>query len=116
MRRRIRKVLKLGDDGGAVVALQAALQARGYFKDGATYVDGIFGNGTEVAVKAVQQLAKDKGAVAGIEADGVVREKTLEVLASDLLVDISQLPDKYWPTAEAAMAAQAVPNDPLDRC
>src|SRR5277367_582764 len=62
--------LKINSAGDAVVALQQALQAKG-FSPGA--VDGLFGPGTEAAVLAFQRSE-------GLAADGVVGPATAAAL------------------------------------
>ena len=67
-------VLKKGSKGDEVVTLQKKLKQWGYY-DGA--VDGIFGSGTEKAVKYFQRKN-------GLTADGVVGSKTAAALGMTL--------------------------------
>ena len=73
-------VLRIGDEGRAVTALQAALLERG-FNPG--LVDGEFGGGTQAAVLAFQNSE-------GLLADGVAGPRTQAALG---LVDSPELPD-----------------------
>ncbi|HMA10036.1 MAG TPA: peptidoglycan-binding domain-containing protein [Ramlibacter sp.] len=73
-------VLRLGDKGQAVKALQAALLERG-FNPG--LVDGEFGGGTQAAVMAFQRSE-------GLLADGIAGPRTQAALG---LVDSPELPD-----------------------
>jgi putative chitinase len=73
-------VLRIGDKGKAVRALQAALLERG-FNPGA--IDGEFGGGTEAAVMAFQKSAH-------LLADGIAGPRTLFALQ---LADSPDLPD-----------------------
>ena len=70
-------VLKSGTQGEAVKGIQERLQTLGYYTG---KIDGDFGSGTKAAVQAFQE-------VNGLEADGVVGAKTLNVLYSDSAVD-----------------------------
>lgn len=63
-------ILRLGTRGPAVFWLQTRLQATGFFRGS---VDGIFGEATEIAVKAAQEKFK-------LTADGVVGPATWRVL------------------------------------
>ena len=63
------KLLKINSRGEDVKKLQTRLKELGYF----IQVDGIFGRGTESAVKSEQQMAR-------ISPDGIVGEKTWNVL------------------------------------
>jgi peptidoglycan L-alanyl-D-glutamate endopeptidase CwlK len=81
-------VLRIGDDGRAVKALQAALLERG-FNPGR--VDGEFGGGTQAAVLAFQRSE-------GLLADGIAGPRTQAALG---LVDSPELPD-----ASAEMTVQ----------
>jgi hypothetical protein len=63
------RMLKLGDKGDAVTALQAALVGAGLKID----IDGDFGKQTETAVRRLQKAGK-------IAVDGVVGQSTLELL------------------------------------
>lgn len=65
-------ILKKGDSGMAVSALQSALISRG-FPCGSTGVDGKFGNATLSAVKQFQQYS-------GLTVDGIVGPKTWAAL------------------------------------
>ena len=67
-------LLKLGSRGDSVKALQEQLQQLGYSPG---VPDGIFGQLTEEAVKALQRAA-------GITADGVVGPTTLTAIAKML--------------------------------
>ena len=62
-------IIKKGSRGDAVKKLQTALNALGYGNSGTQSVDGIFGDGTESAVKAFQRAM-------GIAADGQVGPDT----------------------------------------
>lgn len=66
-------LLKKGDKGDAVTALQLLLQLRGVVKFGV--IDGIFGDKTEKSVKEFQQLR-------GIYPDGMVGAKTWPALTA----------------------------------
>ena len=66
-------LLKKGDRGDAVTALQLLLQLRGVVKFGV--IDGIFGDKTEKSVKEFQQLR-------GIYPDGMVGAKTWPALTA----------------------------------
>jgi putative chitinase len=68
---RARPVLRKGDHNSDVTALQTALSAHGYQMS----ADGIFGPGTEAAVKRFQQSR-------GLSADGVVGGQTWVALGS----------------------------------
>lgn len=63
------KLIRKGDRGALVVALQTSLKALGH----AVEVDGVFGPATEQAVKALQ------GGF-GIPADGIAGPKTREAI------------------------------------
>ena len=67
-------VLKKGSSGSEVTTLQKKLKQWGYY-DGA--VDGIFGSGTEKAVKYFQRKN-------GLTADGIVGTKTAAALGMTL--------------------------------
>jgi len=92
-------MLQIGDAGDAVVALQQALQAKG-FSPGA--VDGQYGNGTQAAVIAFQNSA-------GLLADGVAGPRTLHALG---LAESDALPDA---TAQMTVqvASQMCPSTPI---
>ena len=66
-------LLKKGDRGDAVTALQLLLQLRGVVKFGV--IDGIFGDKTEKSVKEFQELV-------GIYPDGMVGAKTWPALTA----------------------------------
>ena len=66
-------LLKKGDEGDAVTALQLLLQLRGVVKFGK--VDGVFGERTEKSVKELQQAR-------GIYPDGMVGAKTWPALTA----------------------------------
>ena len=66
-------LVKKGDRGDAVTALQLLLQLRGVVKFGV--IDGIFGDKTEKSVKEFQQLR-------GIYPDGMVGAKTWPALTA----------------------------------
>ena len=66
-------LLKKGDKGDAVTALQLLLQLRGVVRFGV--IDGIFGDKTEKSVKEFQQLR-------GIYPDGMVGAKTWPALTA----------------------------------
>lgn len=70
--------LEPGDEGPEVLALQEALDARGYWLG---TPDGTYGELTEQAVLAVQGAA-------GLERDGVAGEATLAALADGALPDV----------------------------
>ena len=61
--------IKKGAKGNAVKAIQYALNQLGYGNSGTSKVDGIFGSGTQKAVKAFQKAM-------GISADGIVGKNT----------------------------------------
>jgi peptidoglycan L-alanyl-D-glutamate endopeptidase CwlK len=92
-------MLQLGDSGDAVVALQQALQQKG-FSPGA--IDGQYGNGTQAAVIAFQNSE-------GLLADGVAGPRTLFALG---LAASGDLPDD---TARMTvqLASQMCPNTPI---
>ena len=69
-------ILGIGDRGHAVETLQGALQAHGYDLEYCGGADGIFGEGTEYAVKAYQREH-------GLTADGVVGEDTWTSLTNN---------------------------------
>lgn len=62
--------LRSGDSGEAVAALQTRLQQLGYYSGA---IDGVFGDGTEAAVRAFQ-------AARGLEVDGIAGVATREAL------------------------------------
>ena len=64
-----RPILRLGDDGDQVAALQAVLAAKGF----AIPTDGHFGVATDTAVKQFQQSR-------GLQADGVAGPRTWQAL------------------------------------
>ncbi|MFG2193402.1 protein kinase [Streptomyces sp. NPDC048639] len=66
------RLTQKGDKGRSVVSLQCILQARGY-DIGSGGVDGVFGKGTEAAVKQFQQSR-------ALEADGKVGDNTWTAL------------------------------------
>ena len=68
----VRPVLRLGDRGDAVVALQQLLKDRGFF---AGAIDGDFGAMTQRALIAAQRQL-------GLEADGVVGPATWNALGA----------------------------------
>lgn len=61
--------IKKGAKGNGVKAIQYALNQLGYGNSGTSKVDGIFGSGTQSAVKAFQKAM-------GISADGIVGKNT----------------------------------------
>ena len=68
--------MKYGDRGVMVVTLQQALQREGLLPKNTAKVkhdDGIFGKGTKLAVMLAQKAN-------GLVADGIVGDKTKEVL------------------------------------
>ena len=67
-------VLKKGSKGDEVVTLQKKLKQWGYYSGA---VDGVFGSGTEKAVKYFQQKN-------GLTADGIVGAKTAAALGMTL--------------------------------
>lgn len=69
----VRRTLRRGSQGDDVAELQEMLNARGY---DCGKVDGIFGKGTEAAVKAFQKAN-------GLDADGVVGRKTWAALETE---------------------------------
>ncbi len=79
-----RPILRSGTQGADVSELQAALKLLGYF-DGS--VDGVFGNGTAIAVSQFQQAA-------GLEPDGVVGSATW---------------NRLFPTTEPAQSSSTAP-------
>ncbi len=83
-------VLKKGTRGEDVFALQYLLRARGY----SIVVDGIFGSGTESAVKAFQQAN-------GLVVDGIVGSQTW----SKLIITV-----KYGSRGDAVRAVQRLLN------
>jgi hypothetical protein len=70
--------LKRGSRGEAVKSLQRGLAAAGFAVD----IDGVFGQGTEAAVKEFQRRK-------GLTPDGVVGPKTLEALGSGPSSDVT---------------------------
>ena len=66
-------LLKRGSRGQAVKDVQCGLNDKGFGQIG---VDGIFGAGTEKAVKRFQKAS-------GLAADGIVGPNTLKVLQAD---------------------------------
>jgi hypothetical protein len=72
----VRRTLRRGSQGDDVAELQTMLNARGY---DCGKVDGIFGKGTEAAVKAFQ---RDNG----LDADGVVGRKTWAALEAEQIL------------------------------
>jgi len=66
-------ILSKGDAGKAVESLQHVLQGNGYDLEYCGGADGIFGDGTEYAVKSLQRAS-------GIDVDGVVGKQTWGVL------------------------------------
>lgn len=78
-------LVKKGDSGEAVSAMQARLKELGYY-DGA--VDGAFGGGTEEAVRLFQRQN-------GLDVDGIAAEKTFSLLYSEdaRQVTITPTPD-----------------------
>mgnify|MGYP001952708915 CR=1 FL=1 len=66
----ISELLKKGSRGAAVSELQTKLKSKGFYSGA---IDGIFGTGTENAVKAFQKAN-------GLTADGVVGPKTIAAL------------------------------------
>lgn len=63
-------LLRKGSRGAAVAELQTILKSKGYYSGA---IDGIFGSGTENAVKAFQRAN-------GLAADGIVGPKTVAAL------------------------------------
>lgn len=63
------QVLRLGDEGNLVKALQGILQANGFDLEYCGGCDGIFGEGTEYAVKCYQRIH-------GLDIDGIVGQET----------------------------------------
>lgn len=72
--------LRNGDTSGSVLTLQNALKSLGYYTG---KLDGIFGNGTENAVRAFQKQA-------GLTQDGVAGPKTLGALYNGNASNTSQ--------------------------
>lgn len=70
------RIIGIGDTGNDVAALQGCLFANGYDLEYCGGCDGIFGEGTEYAVKSYQ---REKG----LDVDGVVGEDTWGALLSD---------------------------------
>ncbi|MFY9394655.1 MAG: cell wall hydrolase [Halanaerobiales bacterium] len=70
------RVLRKGDEGADVAILQRKLKEIGIYKGG---IDGIFGAGTEEAVRNLQKKYK-------LTVDGIVGEKTINVLPVDNLI------------------------------
>lgn len=70
------RVIGIGDTGNDVAALQGCLYANGYDLEYCGGCDGIFGEGTEYAVKSYQ---REKG----LDVDGVVGEDTWNALLRD---------------------------------
>ena len=62
-------LIQLGSSGKDVKAIQYALNKLGYENSGTKKVDGVFGSGTQSAVKAFQKKM-------GISVDGIVGDKT----------------------------------------
>lgn len=93
-------ILQHGSRGESVTALQELLVARGYTVE----VDGIFGDGTDAAVRKVQKRA-------GLGVDGIVGAKTAQALNTATAA----------PAAEPAVAARAqvggisISGDPMLR-
>ena len=75
-------LLKKGDDGEAVRAMQERLQELGYY-NGA--VDGDFGGGTEEAVRLFQRQN-------GLDVDGVAAKQTFSLLYSDEAMQVTVTP------------------------
>jgi len=69
--------LRLGDKGNAVKAMQTSLKKLGFYT---STVDGVFGKGTEKAVKAFQKKNK-------LTQDGIAGAKTLEKLSSGDVIE-----------------------------
>ena len=63
-------ILRPGDTNGSVLTMQTSLQALGYYKG---KLDGIYGSGTENAVRAFQKKS-------GLTQDGIAGPKTLGAL------------------------------------
>ena len=78
-------LLRSGSSGSQVKQLQERLQALGYYSG---TVDGAFGSGTK---KAVQQFQSQHG----LDADGIVGEKTWSMLLSDEAKTFEPTPTPY---------------------
>jgi len=92
--------LRRGDSGPAVERLQRRLQVKGYYDGGA--VDGIFGEGTEDAVKHFQRQG-------GLIADGVVGPATSAALEAPVN---PSAPDPHKAPADAdPVTVPAKPED-----
>ena len=84
-------VLRRGDTGNYVQALQYYLSVIGYFNEFIPFIqiDGIFGPATEDAVKQFQSLY-------GLTADGIVGRQTWSKLEDAYLGIVRSLPDEYY--------------------
>jgi peptidoglycan hydrolase-like protein with peptidoglycan-binding domain len=93
--------LRSGDSGDAVAALQSRLQQLGYYSGA---IDGIFGDGTEAAVREFQ-------AARGLEVDGIAGAATREALARGSGSAASPVPAESTATVDDGLLQQGDEGD-----
>ena len=93
--------LRAGNSGEAVAALQTRLQQLGYYSGS---IDGIFGDGTEAAVREFQ-------AASGLEVDGIAGTATREALARGRSSAASPAPAESTASADDGLLQQGDEGD-----
>jgi len=90
------KELRKGDRCPAVAVWQSALTQGHFMRDGNSWVDDLFQDGTEAGTMAFQEYAQGRG-LGYVKVDGVAGELTFNAAEALLGVKISSLPDSFWP-------------------
>ena len=97
----MRRTLKQGDRCPMAAVVQALLRSHGYMPLGHTAMDDEYGTNCATAAQAFQRETKQLGIheLEGLVDDGEIGNLTLSAFRIRWGVDLTSLPDSYWPQA-----------------